>query len=160
MLVVGIEQEVEREPFDVCLIFQNRVVQENKRDPVFPRPQTERSSAIVFFSSSFICKVLETKTVSKDANGANTFRISSGSALLSQIHVVPIGLRTDNINACIDNFTGGKTRHGSCFKERRGISRFRISSYIRISEYICSCIACYSSSGLEIVCFKPYTIRP
>ena len=48
LLVVGIEQEVEREPFDVCLIFQNRVVQENKRDPVFPRPQTEHSSAIFF----------------------------------------------------------------------------------------------------------------
>ena len=49
LLVVGIEQEVEREPFDVCLIFQNRVVQENKRDPVFSRPQTEHSSAIFFF---------------------------------------------------------------------------------------------------------------
>ena len=48
LLVVGIEQEAEREPFDVCLIFQNRVVQENKRDPVFPRPQTEHSSAIFF----------------------------------------------------------------------------------------------------------------
>ena len=48
LLVVGIEQEVEREPFDVCLIFQNGVVQENKRDPVFPRPQTEHSSAIFF----------------------------------------------------------------------------------------------------------------
>ena len=34
LLVVVIEQEVEREPFDVCLMFQNRVVQENKRDPV------------------------------------------------------------------------------------------------------------------------------
>ena len=70
-------------------------------------------------SSSFICKVLETKTVSKDANGASTFRISSGSALLSQIHVDPIGLGTDNINTYIDNFTGDKTRHGSCFKERQ-----------------------------------------
>ena len=48
LLVVGIEQEVEDEPFNVCLIFQNRVVQENKRDPVFPRPQTEHSSAIFF----------------------------------------------------------------------------------------------------------------
>ena len=48
LLVVGIEQEVESEPFNVCLIFQNRVVQENKRDPVFPRPQTEHSSAIFF----------------------------------------------------------------------------------------------------------------
>ena len=48
LLVVGIEQEVEREPFDVCLIFQNCVVQENKRDSVFPRPQTEHSSAIFF----------------------------------------------------------------------------------------------------------------
>ena len=38
LLVVSIEQEVERESFDVCLKFQNRVVQE---DPVFPRPQTE-----------------------------------------------------------------------------------------------------------------------
>ena len=42
LLVVVIEQEVQREPFDVCLMFQNRVVQENKRDPVFPRPQTEQ----------------------------------------------------------------------------------------------------------------------
>ena len=42
LLVVGIEQEVEREPFDVCLMFQNHVVQENKRDPVFPRLQTEQ----------------------------------------------------------------------------------------------------------------------
>ena len=48
LLVVGIEQEVVREPFNVCLIFQNRVVQENKRDPVFPRPQMEHSSAIFF----------------------------------------------------------------------------------------------------------------
>ena len=48
LLVVGIEQDVEREQFDVCLIFQNCVVQENKRDPVFPRPQTEHSSAIFF----------------------------------------------------------------------------------------------------------------
>ena len=43
LLVFVIEQEVEREPFDVCLMFQNRVVQENKRDPVFPRPQMEQS---------------------------------------------------------------------------------------------------------------------
>ena len=41
LLVVGIEQEVERKPFEVCLMFQNRVVQENKRDPVLPRLQTE-----------------------------------------------------------------------------------------------------------------------
>ena len=47
LLVVVIEQEVEREPFDVCFMFQNRVVQENKRDPIFPRPQ--RNSAIFFF---------------------------------------------------------------------------------------------------------------
>ena len=42
LLGVVIEQEVEREPFDVCLMFQNRVVQENKRDPIFPRPQPEQ----------------------------------------------------------------------------------------------------------------------
>ena len=54
LLVVGIEQEVEREPFDVCLIFQNCVVQENKRDPVFPRPQTEHSSAIIFLLPLFV----------------------------------------------------------------------------------------------------------
>ena len=95
---------------------QNRVVQENKRDSVFPRPQTERRP---FSPSSFICKVLEIRTVSKDANGASTFRISSGSALLSQIHVDPIGPGTDNINTYVDNFTGEKTRHGSCFKERQ-----------------------------------------
>ena len=65
----------------------NRVVQENKRDSVFPRPQTERGP----FSPSFICKELEIRTVLKDANDASTFRISSGSALLSQILVDPIG---------------------------------------------------------------------
>ena len=91
MLVVGIELEVEREPFDVCLMFQNRMVQENKRDPVFPRPQTEHSSAIFSPSSSFIRKELDIRTVSKNANGANMFRISSGSVLLSQIHVDRIG---------------------------------------------------------------------
>ena len=95
---------------------QNRVVQENKRDSVFPRPQTERRP---FSPSSFICKELEIRTVSKDANGTSTFRISSGSALLSQIHVDPIGPGTDNINTYVDNFTGEKTRHRSCFKERQ-----------------------------------------
>ena len=53
-----------------CLMSQCRVVQENKRDS---RPLTERRP----FSPSFICKVLEMRTVSKDANGANMFRISS-----------------------------------------------------------------------------------
>ena len=55
LLVVGIEQEVEREPFDVCLIFQNRVVQENKRDPVFPRPQTEPRSIQVSMFMGIAC---------------------------------------------------------------------------------------------------------
>ena len=49
LLVVGIKQEVEREPFGVCLMFQNRVVQENKRDSVFPCPQTEHNVAPFFF---------------------------------------------------------------------------------------------------------------
>ena len=49
LLVVGIEQEVERESFGVCLMFQNRVVQENKRDPVFTRPQTEHIVSPYFF---------------------------------------------------------------------------------------------------------------
>ena len=49
LLVAGIEQKVERELFDVCLMFQNCVVQENKRDPVFPSPQTEHSNTIFFF---------------------------------------------------------------------------------------------------------------
>ena len=60
----------------------------------------KRKKGVLFFlvpgpnspnSSSFICKELEIRTVPKDANGANTFRISSGSALLSQIHVDHIG---------------------------------------------------------------------
>ena len=68
-----------------------------------------------------VCKELEIRTVLKDANGASTFRISSGirSPLLSKIHVDPIGPGTDNIKTYVDNFTGEKTRHGSCFKERQ-----------------------------------------
>ena len=54
LLVVGIEQEVEREPFGVCLMFQNRVVQENKRDPVFPRPQMEHIVSPFFFFFFFL----------------------------------------------------------------------------------------------------------
>ena len=49
LLVVGIEQEVEREPFRVYFMFQNRAVQENKRDPVFPHPQTEHIVSPFFF---------------------------------------------------------------------------------------------------------------
>ena len=58
------------------------LMSQNKRDSVFPRPQTERRP---FSPTSFICKELDIRTVSKDANGASTFRISSGSALLSQM---------------------------------------------------------------------------
>ena len=112
---------------------QNRVVQENKRDSVFPRPQTERRP---FSPSSFICKELEIRTVSKDANGASTFRISSGSALLSQIHVDPIGPGTDNINTLLITLLGKKLDTGAVSKNVSGINRFRISSYIRTSEYV------------------------
>ena len=49
LLVVGIEQEVESEPFNVCLIFQNRVVQENKRDPGFLVPRRNIVAPFFFF---------------------------------------------------------------------------------------------------------------
>ena len=68
-------------------MLQYRVVQENKRDSVFPRPQTEQRP----FSPSFICKELEIKTVSKDANGANMYRISSGRFFTDRMHVDRIG---------------------------------------------------------------------
>ena len=68
-------------------MLQNRVFQENKRDSVFPRPQTEQRP----FSPSFICKELEIRTVSKDANGANMYEISSGRFLADWIHVDRIG---------------------------------------------------------------------
>ena len=68
-----------------------------------------RNSTIFFSSSSFICKELEIKTVSKDANGANMYRISRGRFFADWIHVVRIGPLTDNRNTYVDNFTGGKT---------------------------------------------------
>ena len=70
-----------KEPFHVYLMSQSSVVQEDKRDPVFLVPS--RNSP-----SSFICKE---RTVSKNANAANTFRISSGSFLDDWIHVNLIG---------------------------------------------------------------------
>ena len=130
LLVVGIEQEVEREPFDVCLMFQNRVAQENKRDPVFPRPQTEQRH--FFSSSSFICKELEVKTVSKDANGANMYRISRGRFFADWIHVDRIGPLTDNRNTYVDNFTGEKIQHGSCLKKcqwYQQVQNFKLCPY-------------------------------
>ena len=68
---------------------------------------------------------------------ANTFRISSGSALLSQVHVDSIGPWTDNINTYIDNFTGEKTRHGSRFKERQWyqyVQNFKLYPY----KWVCA----------------------
>ena len=70
-LVVGIEQEVKKEPFRVCLMLQNHVVQENKRHPVFPRIEPFCVSSFIF-----IRKELEIGTISKNMNGANMFRIS------------------------------------------------------------------------------------
>ena len=73
-------------------------------------------------------------------------RISSGSALLSQIHVDRIGPGTDNINTYIDNFTEEKTPHGSRFKKRQWRQyRFRIIS-VKVSMFMMG-IAFYSSSG-------------
>ena len=83
LLVVGIEQEVEREPFDVYLMFQNRVVQENKRDPGF-------SSSTFFFLLPLFVKNSR-RTVSKDANGANMYKISSGRFFADWIHMDRIG---------------------------------------------------------------------
>ena len=55
------------------LMSQNRVVQEKKRDSVFSRH---------IFLPLFIKDSRYIETVSKNTNGANMFRISSGSALL------------------------------------------------------------------------------
>ena len=63
-LVVGIEQEVEREPFRVCLMLQNRVVQSREqKESCFSSSLDEIAP---FFPSSFICRD-KNRTVSKDA---------------------------------------------------------------------------------------------
>ena len=48
----------------------------------------------------------------------------------------PIGPGTDNINTYVDNFTGEKVQKTPHTKSVSGIDRFRISSYIRTSEYV------------------------
>ena len=62
---------------------------------------------VPFFSSSFICKELEIKTVSKDANGANMYRISRGRFFADWIHVDRIGPLTDNRNTYVHWRTEG-----------------------------------------------------
>ena len=148
LLVVVIEPEVEREPFDVCFMFQNRVVQENKR------PGSCFSSSpdgtVPFFSSSFICKELDIKTVSKDANGANMYRILRFFA--DWIHVDRIGPLTDIRNTYVDNFTGGKTQHGSCLKEcqwYQQVQNFKLCPYKGVRSW-------GSLVTVEMVCFHTY----
>ena len=53
LLVVGIEQKVERELFDVCLMFQNCGSRE-QTGSCFPSPQTEHSNTIFFLLHLFV----------------------------------------------------------------------------------------------------------
>ena len=124
-------------------MFQNLVTQENKRDPVFPRPQMEQRH---FFPSSFICKELEIKTVSKDANGANMYRISRGRFFADWIHVDRIGPLTDNRNTYVDNFTG-KNSTRELFERMPMVSAGSEFQVMSVQRSMFMGIACYSSSG-------------